>query len=75
MRDKHPNKQLKIELLSRWKLEAESRNIQRSKCEPLGRGARDLVKTEKKRLPCVRSFLSVLCFSQKKFSTHIEKND
>ena len=27
MRDKHPNEQLKIELLSQWKLEAESRNF------------------------------------------------
>ena len=27
MRDKHPNEQLKIELLSQWKLEAESRNL------------------------------------------------
>ena len=28
MRDEHPNEQLKIELLSQWKLEAESRKIQ-----------------------------------------------
>ena len=52
MRDKHPNKQLKIEKLSQWKLEAESRNFSpqwrltsdallRACCTQLGRRGSD----------------------------------
>ena len=37
MRDEHPNEQLKIELLSQWKLEAESR-----KYSQLSRGEREM---------------------------------